>query len=387
MAISRTKHLIRYLFLVAAGVIGFVFLVEAVAWLVAPGRYRNPPAVTAEAWISSDALAGSDTVWLKEFVDEFCRSYSARWVSYVYYRRTPFTGRHINVDSVGRRFTPQFRMDTGTPARSIFLLGGSTMWGTGARDSATIPSALARLLASDPALPPARVVNMGESGYVSTQAILALQLELRKGNIPDLVIMYDGVNDVFSAYQSGEAGVPQNEANRSVEFNLLKEGGRMRALGVGDLWKRTLTAELLDTVRSILRPPPPLPATPPRLAAEVVRTYRGNLEIVEALSRQYGFRYLAYWQPVVFSKADPSPYERRQSDLWYYVRPLFLESYRLVASDPGLRANPSFRDISGVLDGTVAYIDFCHITERGNGLVARRIYEDLKRGVNPIVLR
>jgi lysophospholipase L1-like esterase len=315
-------------------------------------------------------------------VDEFCRSYSARWISYVYYRRTPFTGRHINVDSVGWRFTPQFRMDAGTPARSIFLLGGSTMWGTGARDSATIPSALARLLASDPALPAARVVNMGESGYVSTQAILALQLELRKGNVPDLVIMYDGVNDVFSAYQSGEAGVPQNEANRSAEFNLLKEGGRMRALGIGDLWKRTLTAELLDTVRSILRPPPPLPATPPRLAAEVVRMYRGNLEVVEALSRQYGFRYLAYWQPVVFSKADPSPYERRQSDLWHYVRPLFLESYSLVASDPGLRANPSFHDLSGVLDGTVAYIDFCHITERGNGVVARRIYADLKAAIN-----
>jgi hypothetical protein len=168
-----------------------------------------------------------------------------------------------------------------------------------------------------------------------------------------------------------------------VEFNLLKDGGKMRTLGLGDLWKRTLTAELLDTVRSLVRPPPPLPAIPPRLSADVVRTYRGNLEILEALSRQYGFRYLAYWQPVVFSKADPSPYERRQSDHWHYVRPLFLETYRLVASDPSLRANPCFHDLSGVLDGTVAYIDFCHITERGNALVAQRMYQDLKAGASP----
>ena len=59
------------------------------------------------------------------------------------------------------------------------------MWGTGARDSNTIPAALARLIASNPGRLRMRVVNMGESGYVNTQSLLALELELRGGNVPE----------------------------------------------------------------------------------------------------------------------------------------------------------------------------------------------------------
>jgi len=360
-------------------VIALLTFVEVVAWLVAPGRYSPPPAVTAEAWIHADALSGADTLWLKEFVDEFCRSYTARWTSYVYFKRTPFTGRHINVDSAGRRTTPQFRPPGRAAQRTIFLLGGSTMWGTGSRDSATIPSALARLIAADEASPATRVVNMGESGYVSTQEIIALELELRQGNIPDMVIMYDGANDIFSAYQNGEAGLPQNEVHRAMEFNLLKEGGRMRELGISDLWQKTLTAELLDSLRNMIRRPPGPVVADIRIAADVVRVYRENLRILAALSKQYGFRYQAYWQPVVFSKSDPSPYERLQSDRWHYVRPLFLETYRRVAADPMLSADPCFHDLSGALDGRPAYLDFCHISERGNAIVAAKMFDDLVR--------
>ena len=376
---GRCGSVARYVLISCIGGIGILLLAEAVAWGISPGRYRNPPAVTADAWISSDALSGADTVWMKEFVNEFCDSYVARWRSYVYFQRVPFTGRHINVDSAGLRYTPQFKTDSSPPALTIALLGGSTMWGTGSRDSGTIPSALARLIAADPDFPPARVVNMGETGYVSTQGLLALELELRKGNVPDVVILYDGVNDIFSAYQNGVAGLPQNEAHRAAEFNLLKDGGRTRALGISDLWKRTLTAGVLDTLRHLLAPTPPPPEPDPRLPAEILKLYKGNIEILEALSRQFGFAYLACWQPVVFSKSDPSPYERRQSDLWHYVRPLFEETYRLVEADPILRSNPRFHNLAGILDGPPAYLDFCHVTEDANAVIAGAILGDLKR--------
>jgi lysophospholipase L1-like esterase len=364
--------------------LGLFLLVELTGWLIVPARYRNPPPVTADAWIHSDALGGTDTLWLKEFVDEFCRSYTARWTSYIYFRREPFSGRHINVDSAGRRSTPQFAGDgdDGQRIPAVFLLGGSTMWGTGARDSSTIPSALARLIASNPGARQVRVVNMGESGYVSTQSLLALELELRRGNVPDGVIFYDGINDIFAAYQNNEAGLPQNEQNRATEFNLLQSDGRMMELGIHDLWKKTVTAGIVGAARDLILGPPPEPAPPSqhRLAADVVRFYRGNLEILDALSKHYGFRYRAYWQPVVFSKRDPSSYEQRQSDKMEHVRQLYLEVYRRVAADSTLRANPSFRNLSGIFDGIgPVYLDFCHVTERANGIIAGQIYRDLCR--------
>ncbi len=363
------------------GVCLILFLVvELTGWLLVPDRYRNPPAVTADAWVHSDALTGTDTLWLKAFVDEFLCSYSARWTSYLYFRREPFSGRLINIDSSGLRITPQFQRfpDNGRHTPTVVLLGGSTMWGTCSRDSGTIPAALARLIASNPAKPSMRVVNMGESGYVNTQSLISLELELRKGNVPETVIFYDGINDVFSAYQNNEAGLPQNEQNRVMEFNLLQDGGRLRELGIRDFWKRTVTAGFVTTLRDLDFRAPPAPPLRDHLPEDIIRLYRGNLEILDALSRHYGFDYGAYWQPVVFSKLDPSRYEKTQIDKMAYVRPFFLDVYRRVTADSALRANPHFHNLSGIFDGArPVYLDFCHITERGNGIVARRFYEDL----------
>jgi hypothetical protein len=270
-------------------------------------------------------------------------------------------------------------MDVVHPKR-IFLFGGSTMWGTGARDSGTIASALWRVVASDPAAVPAQIVNMGESGYVSTQGVLRLELELRKGNVPDIAILYDGANDVFSAYQNGEAGVPQNEMHRAMEFNLLMDGKAMRVLGLSDLLGRTVTAAVIKSIRSAISTITLTPLPRVEIAGDIVRLYRGNLEIVEALSRQFGFRYEAYWQPTVFSRTNPSPYERRQSDKQQEIRPLFVEAYHRIAQDSLLRANPRFHDISDVFNrvDTPVYLDFCHITETSNAIVAQRMYDDIR---------
>lgn len=98
------------------------------------------------------------------------------------------------------------------------------MWGSGARDSFTIPSLLSQILSEHGIS--IHVVNYGESGFVSTQEVIALMLQLKKGNIPDVVMFYDGVNDTFSAFQHGIAGIPQNEFNRFREFNLLNYSRR-----------------------------------------------------------------------------------------------------------------------------------------------------------------
>ena len=383
MNLQKVFALLRYLAVVTCVSLILILLVEVVAVIIAPTRYQDPPPVTAADWIYSDALSSRDTTWMKQFVDEFLRSYDSEWTSYVYFRRKPFSGTCINVDSNGIRYTPQFSHASVGTARpvQVVLLGGSTMWGTCARDSGTIPSALSRVISEDDSAPSAHVVNMGESGFVSTQEVIRLELELRKGNVPDIVILYDGVNDVFSAYQNNEPGLPQNEMHRSLEFNLLKDGGRMRKLGWEDLFSRTVTAEVLTSIRTAVSQPPSPALTHLEVAAGVVRLYRGNLEILEALSKQYGFRFEAYWQPVVFSKGNPSPYEQKQSGKVQYVRPLFLDVYRRVAQDSVLRNNSHFHNISDIFDNpeTLVFLDFCHVTEAGNGMLARRIYADIRQ--------
>ncbi|MER3445854.1 MAG: hypothetical protein C4291_03015 [Candidatus Dadabacteria bacterium] len=79
------------------------------------------------------------------------------------------------------------------------MFGGSTMWGTEARDDFTIPSILSKKLWRRGIR--CDIVNFSGSGYVSTQEVIALLIELQRGNIPNLVIFYDGINDTYSAYQ------------------------------------------------------------------------------------------------------------------------------------------------------------------------------------------
>jgi lysophospholipase L1-like esterase len=383
---QKIGNIIRYVVTVTLVALGFLVLVELVAFLLVPQRYQDPPAVTADAWIHSDALARPDTVWMKGFVDEFCRSYHARWTPYLYFRRLPFEGRYINIDSSGIRYTPQFTQRPPpliTPEK-IFLFGGSTMWGTGAADSGTIPSQLSRILATDSLMRYASVTNFGESGYVSTQSLLRLELELRKGNVPDQVILYDGVNDVYAAYQDGEAGAPQNEVNRLQEFNLLKENSRMMSLGIEAILGRTMIAEVINGIHRAMKVTPVADIPGEELVRNIVRLYRGNIRILDALSREYGFRYAAYWQPVVFSRKNPTPYEREQSDKLRDVRPLFLDVYHRIAEDSLLNANASFHDISDLFDGVSApvYLDFCHVTEHGNSMIAARMVSDVG-GVGP----
>jgi hypothetical protein len=66
-------------------------------------------------------------------------------------------------------------------------------------------------------------------GWVSTQSVIMLLRQLQHGNIPDVVVFYDGVNDTYAAYQQGFAGWPQNELNRVTEFNVTQHLSGLRA--------------------------------------------------------------------------------------------------------------------------------------------------------------
>src|SRR5207237_3377960 len=104
--------------------------------------------------------------------------------------------------------------DAASPnAIRIFFLGGSTTWGSGVRDDYTIPSFVARL-AEDRGWP-VQVSNYGESAYSSFQETVLLSELVATGNVPDVVVFYDGVNDLLTQLEEGPSSVPiHNQLNR-----------------------------------------------------------------------------------------------------------------------------------------------------------------------------
>ncbi len=353
-------------------------------------RDRFQPSVSAlsQDWRAhADAYAGVS--WTHQYYKEFEESSVTEWSSYVYWRRKPYKGRYINIDPNGIRRTWRADGDRpGSDPRSVFIFGGSTVWGVGVRDDATIPSFLARKLEEKGI--GAEVTNFGESGYVSTQEVIALIGQLQKGNVPDLAIFYDGVNDVYSAYQQRAAGLPHNEYNRVKEFNLTQPAGYqslrsaflhrtaeklamvrfsrslLRRLGVGD--QQDAAATYWGTANHSI-------AGEEDLLGRILTVYESNVRTIRALGEAYGFKTLFYWQPTVFDKSHLTPYEQEQRESVEALQPFCRRAYELVSrkGDDG-----DFRDLCGTFAevSRPVFIDWCHLSEWGNEAIAEQMADD-----------
>ena len=118
------------------------------------------------------------------------------FVPYLGHRSTPFEGDFINISKEGIRRTvelPEYAESLGDV--TIHFYGGSTLWGFGARDEYTIPSFASQILQGDYAVD-AQVTNFGEIGYNSFNDKTVFDVQILKGNIPNIAIFYQGYNDI-----------------------------------------------------------------------------------------------------------------------------------------------------------------------------------------------
>lgn len=340
---------------------------------------ETDPRIIAEGYDGAD--------WVAAHFREY-RAGEADWHPYVYFRGKPREGATIQVGTRGLRRTwvrPPGEGGSGSKAARIWFFGGSTAWGVGARDEYTIPSLVAKRLEERGI--PAEVNNFAEVGYVSTQDVLALLLELRDGRSPDVAVFLDGVNDVLAAYQSGRAGLPQNEDHRRKEFEDHRSPARQILGALGDVVRDSALFRLAKSARSRaagrapvsdFAPPAQTDLSQDELAGRILDVYGGNLRVVGALGREFGFSARFYWQPTIFTKKLLTPFEAEERAKYASFEPLFLATSALVPrreADLGDR----FRDLSHALDDSdrLLFTDFCHLTESANAVVAEAIADDL----------
>lgn len=322
------------------------------------------------------------TTWGEDYFREKHAANIMDWKSYVYWRKKPFVGEHINVDASGVRKT--FNPIPDDPSNTkIFTFGGSTMWGAGARDDGSIASFIARLL-HERGYRRFHVTNFGEDGYVFTQELISLLLEIRSGNIPDIAIFYDGVNDSDSVAQTGRAGAPLNEANRIKEFNYtpttpdyLREKSKF-ILGSLNLAQRIRPAAPA-TSQPLILPAPTLPSSP--LEEEQALVYWTNLRTVLAMAREFGFEAFFFWQPRLLTKTAVSAEEQRIIDAIGGSDATALQARiydRMARINPG---ETNFFDLQKLFSDRTetVYSDLVHIGEEGNKVVAREIVDRIEK--------
>ena len=305
--------------------------------------------------------------WARKHFVEYYDLKEADYTAYYGWRRPAYAGETINLDERGMRRT--YRDASVAPERTIAFFGGSTTWGTGADDDRTIPSEFVKRN------PEYVGHNFGETGYVAHQSLNVFLERYYEGFRPDVVVFYDGVNDVWHKCR-WELG-PYSHARE------IKIRTALREAGSGNAESFVLTVlpikNLVEKVMRVLDNQSRAEASyydchkDPAKAEQVARVLLSDWMIAKNLVESYGGTFVPILQPVIyFSDTRKEHLKLSESLKWQYetLYPMIIDM--IDREFPALAGN--FMDLRGVLDRDEHfYIDWCHLSPNGNQLVAERI--------------
>ncbi len=334
------------------------------------------------AWREHDHLGATrDSVLRRPLYDP----YRGWWIR-------SFESPDLMIDSLGRRRVLDSPAQAGV---RIFAFGGSTMWGHFAPDSATIPTLVANDL-SQRFDTPISVENYAQSGFNLTQELITLVLELRRGNVPDIAIFLDGINEIGPTMEGGwpgeiyqqaaaarrhERGTPPInswEAPRGVGASLIHAGNELqfmkrlrRALGMQASVPRGTPASLLGR-------------DPASVCPVIASYYKQLTRTVEGIADAYGFTPVFLWQPALgttHKRLGPNETKVAASP----TEPTFNETVRvcsqLTDSLMSGRAGTTYFALHDLFDRDTVdvFLDhYGHVTEEGDAKIAHRIADILE---------
>jgi len=239
-------------------------------------------------------------------------------------------------------------------------------------DGETIPAHLQRLF-QEKVAGPVCVRNFGTTAWVSTQSLMRLIVELRRGS-PDVVLFYNGVNDVVASYQNGHVEGHQNQHEIAVRFEERPIVNPLvylaRKSRVYQLFRSEAEPSVYDLNRS------------DTLAAETLRVYRENMRVARSLADYHGFKLAFFWQPVLSEEKKPlTEIERRILNWAREQMPgehtFFTEAYRHARSLA--LTEDDLYDLTDTFVGEteLVYIDRWHVTAEANAHLARAIFSTI----------
>lgn len=269
----------------------------------------------------------------------------------------------------------------------VIMLGGSTVWG-GFPLSRSIAGQLEALFHQE-GRRNVRVYNWGVPGFVSGQE-LSLLAHTVSDYRPDLVIVYDGANDLYSPYAADpRPGNPYGwetqddfEELRGAAFTKLAAESSLLTLVFARFSKNRLDPRRgkIEALR------PGVGYGSEAWRQRIASVYAGNQHKMCVFARGAGFELAVYLQPLLPFKR---PLAGAEESLWNPAEFQFHagDTYRRIrqgmdgADSFNRGAGCHFFDLSDIFlnHDEGVYVDFVHVTNDGNGFIAGHIYERLKK--------
>lgn len=373
--LTRCISFVGYTVVIAAMVTAFLEFAAWAFWSVHPVTRQ----AELENQIGSPVYKGAE--WAREFWQEesLRRKKPTVYVPFRIWSVTDWHGKYINNDpgvrGVWRRTINPANCDA-LHRVTVWIFGGSTMYGTAVPDWATIPSYLSRELNAG-SRDCVMISNFGVEGYVTDQELILLGELLKAGGHPDIVIFYDGVND------SSLAWAPSGPPNAHFLFGTVKsriEGSFSSRL---DFLQKSYALRLVRELLARTHPASSFAALVSKQQPNVIATfnnYEANLRMAHAFSDVYKFKLYCFWQPMlVYGHKPLVPFEQQRAvrdasgtsmeSAWFLtMNAVYREAERHAA-------DRSFVFLGNLFDSTQEpiYVDEAHLGPRGNELAAQAI--------------
>lgn len=371
---QRISRIYTALGLLLLNTVGLLLLVEFGAALILAVRPRatleQEIADFKAKMLAQEYYAGQD--WATLYWDEHFQIVDNwSYAPYVLWQTRPFAGSMINVDEHGIRKT--LNSNCGETSYRIYSFGGSTMWGYGVPDNFTIASYIQDNLQGRDVC----VVNHGEVGFNSTQGLFSLLRLIQQGDIPDMVLFYDGSNDITIANRTGEAGGHFYLENIQpvVKGELVKRNPNAFTAALRQVVSQTATYRLLAGEPQPPQPNWTQPPFDPTFLEAVTSTYLTNIQTAAKMGETYHFRFYAFLQPVL-PLVDRAYTEQEQVFIWETPGGL-VDLFKAVYPrwQAAVHELPCLHDLTHILDEAElpVWIDFNHLTAWGNLMVANEI--------------
>ncbi len=315
------------------------------------------PAPTGDApdgYPRNALLSTPPAPWVQDYFDELFPVVFA-YDPYLTVRVADHQGQYVNVtDRVRRSYVPP-GADADPAALDVWFLGSSALYGQGQRDDHTLPSEVARL--AEEAGVPLRVQNFGVPGYWAWQDSLLLAQLLDEREAPDLIVGYEGFNDVSNTIFPGAPTQVSTGFADEVRDTLVEAGADFSGAG-----------------NSTVDPMPRTTTWSPENAATI---YARGAGLARDLAEVHGIPLRQYLQPAVWSRdlaVDDATLANIGADREYHdtYAPLWNRARALMAVHGVVDLGDALDDVDELI-----YSDDVHMNERGTRLLAEAIWADL----------
>jgi hypothetical protein len=287
----------------------------------------------------------------------------------------------VTLDSAGFRGPgPEFAGDR----ELAFLIGGSTAFSYSSSDSTTITGYLNRLQNRY------FFVNAGVPSWNSTQELFRLAYQILSYD-PDLIVAFDGANDMAILVQQNEEGLNYPPGTPESFHQLQELIGDIRAGSPkddGDGLVRRFFPRLTASIEARLADEERSGPIPQQRIVQTAEKYIENSSLMEALTESRGGRFVSIFQPIIWlhdnGPEDEADFRYRGAYRKYHERVFADTTVRFERHDFSNMFDQYFEEIPYLdsegdsdLTDTMVFVDPVHVFDRGSRMIAEQIIEQV----------